>query len=475
MKNDILLIHSINDKKNNEPQKPSINKDTSEITDWKFGNERNFLIDVIDDVVKENIRFEQGGSANYERLDVDGTQKIIFDFEIIDEIEKDKRKKAVYRMILVINKEQIIRRGNITLVHYVNNEYDGEQLNFSFEFMQSGLNDKNLKPLWYFRIENYVYQNKDKHNYEHLEGLIYIDGFLKYFFSNILMPMFTNRGAFMEASYLDFLTYDTVVINFLGLKPDNFLSVVKLYNVTNNEVQQEQKDEIEFKLKWKNILSSSFKIMNNFYKNYLRAMFDLENDTYIQGYNKKFGLLVSNGFKIFPKYFYFSDNYKSLDVKIYSSHANKFYQTKYGKVFNFDYSVWNNFKVNDKENYLFDDKKKYPLRIKDLSIQKVGYGVFELQAQKENEFYHYYDFNFGIYNWKDLISLVDKPTGQWWSEQIENCKWYDMVCHLKNGAIWIVNNIPGVKQANELASGVGKLFQTTYNFFHKHLKFENLI
>jgi hypothetical protein len=47
---------------------------------------------------------------------------------------------------------------------------------------------------------------------------------------------------------------------------------------------------------------------------------------------------------------------------------------------------------------LFENKNNYPLRYKDLSIQKVGYGVFELQAQKENEFYHYYDFNFGIYN-----------------------------------------------------------------------------
>ncbi|PQM29706.1 spiroplasma phage ORF1-like family protein [Spiroplasma poulsonii] len=41
--------------------------------------------------------------------------------------------------------------------------------------------------------------------------------------------------------------------------------------------------------------------------------------------------------------------------------------------------------------------------------------------------------------------------------------WYGL--SFKNGAIWIVNNIPGIKQANELASGVGKLFQTTYSFF----------
>ncbi|PQM29680.1 spiroplasma phage ORF1-like family protein [Spiroplasma poulsonii] len=522
----------------NEPIIPTINKNTGEITDWQIGNEQNFFVNVIDEVIKENIRVQQGGGSNYEKLDMNGTQKIIFDFEIIDEVDKDKRKKVVYRMILTINHQQIIRAGNISLLYYLNDEYDSDKLNFNFDFQQSVLDDENLNPLWDFKIDNFVYQNKVKYSYEHLEGLIYINDFLKQFFSNALIPVFTNRGAFMEASYLDFLTYDTVVVNFLGLQANNFLSLVKLNEInidvtdidleiiksfaintklawgnnyklklkddlwtfyidnkdtgivsTNerilaslqNKAQKKflfynlsgtinkiiKKYQIVFENKWKNILNSSFKIMNNFYKDYLRTIFDLENETYIQGYQKKFGLLVSNGFKIFPKYFYFSDKYKELDVKIYSSHANKFYQTKYGRVFNFDYSVSNDFKVDNNSNYLFDGvgKEKYKLRYKDLSIQKVGYGVFELQAQQEKEFYHYYDFNFGIYNWKDLTSLVDKPTGQWWSEQIENCKWYDMVCHLKNGAIWIVNNIPGIKQANELASGVGKLFQTTYSFF----------
>nr|CAK98474.1 plectrovirus spv1-c74 orf 1 n-terminal and c-terminal truncated transmembrane protein [Spiroplasma citri] len=31
--------------------------------------------------------------------------------------------------------------------------------------------------------------------------------------------------------------------------------------------------------------------------------------------------------------------------------------------------------------------------------------------------------------------------------------------------IWIVNTIPGIKQVNELASGVGKVFEAVYSFF----------
>ncbi len=34
--------------------------------------------------------------------------------------------------------------------------------------------------------------------------------------------------------------------------------------------------------------------------------------------------------------------------------------------------------------------------------QKNGYNVFELQAQKENDMYRYYYFNFGIYNWQEI-------------------------------------------------------------------------
>ncbi|PQM29703.1 hypothetical protein SMSRO_SF031040 [Spiroplasma poulsonii] len=240
----------------NEPIIPTINKNTGEITDWQIGNEQNFFVNVIDEVIKENIRVQQGGGSNYEKLDMNGTQKIIFDFEIIDEVDKDKRKKVVYRMILTINHQQIIRAGNISLLYYLNDEYDSDKLNFNFDFQQSVLDDENLNPLWDFKIDNFVYQNKVKYSYEHLEGLIYINDFLKQFFSNALIPVFTNRGAFMEASYLDFLTYDTVVVNFLGLQANNFLSLVKLneinIDVTDIDLEIIKSFAINTKLAWGN-------------------------------------------------------------------------------------------------------------------------------------------------------------------------------------------------------------------------------
>ncbi len=108
---DIKTIYQWNNINNSNT--PQINNNTGEIIDWESGDERSFLFNIFDEVIKENIRVEQGGSANYERLDVDGTQRIIFDFEIIDEV--DEKKKVVYRMILTINKEQIIRAGNLNI------------------------------------------------------------------------------------------------------------------------------------------------------------------------------------------------------------------------------------------------------------------------------------------------------------------------------------------------------------------------
>jgi hypothetical protein len=147
-------------------------------------------------------------------------------------------------------------------------------------------------------------------------------------------------------------------------------------------------------------LKSILNISQTFYKNYLRTIFDLENKTYTQGYNKKYGLLVNNGFKIYPRYFYFSDKYQNLDIKLYSAYQNRFYQTQYGNVFNYDYSVYQNYNINQNSGYIFNDnlKIKYNLKYKKIEEQKIGYNVIELQAQKTDEMYRYYDFNFGIYN-----------------------------------------------------------------------------
>ena len=223
----------------------------------------------------------------------------------------------------------------------------------------------------------------------------------------------------------------------------------------------------KIKYDYQKILNDVFLLSKNFYKEQIRNMFDFNNETFIQGYNKKYGLLINNGFKIYPRYFYFSDKYQNLEIKLFSSYKTKFYNTKFGNLFNYDFSTDKNFDIKENQGYVFDDSKKddYGLKFKKIEEQKIGYSVFELQAAKENEFYRYYDFNFGIYNFQEITKDGLFPDSQWWQVQPESCSWYNLYCHFKNGAIWIVNNIPGVKHANELLFGLKNIFQAVVEFF----------
>ncbi len=439
-----------------EPQIPTINQNTGEITKWNFENQnkvKDFLNQYLDVIIQENIRVQQGSNPDYESSIV-GTQRIIFDFEIVDESLVRNSFKSIYRMILTIDERKNIIAGSLELFHnwkYVDEPVKNQKdkLCFLFTFMK----EKD----YIFNFEgntNSYLENENIKYYEKMKGQIDINKFLKAFFAYALVPVFQNRSNFIESGYIDNLQYDTVLINFFGLKLVNFRDVL----IDDNNINKNQ---------FEKLLNSMFVVSKNFYKDYLRTMFDLNNNTHTQGYNKKYGLLANNGFKIYPRYFYFSDKYKLLDFKMYSAYKNRFYNTNYGDVFNYNFSVSNDYNINQNEGYVFEGalKDKYGLKYKKMEEQKIGYNVFELQAQKENDMYCYYDFNFGIYNWQEINNGGLFPDSQWWQAQYESCSWYNLACHIRNAAIWIVNNIPGIKQVNELASGIGKIFQTIYSFF----------
>ncbi|APE75215.1 spiroplasma phage ORF1-like family protein [Spiroplasma citri] len=433
-----------------EPQTPTIDKNTGEITDWNSYQQtrvKEFISLSLYSVLQENIRVQQGGSADYENPNKVGTKRIIFDFETVDELDVKNIKKAIYRMILTVDEANLIISGSLEL-----NNINNDDLSFNFSFMRTGLGEV-------FNFNGSIYSSlnsKDLKYYQQFSGQFDLSKFLQSFFASALVPVFQNRSSFIENGYIDNLQYDTVLVNFFALKLQNFNNILLSENIND-------------KLQFDKLLNSMFKISQKFYTNYLRTIFDLENNTYVQGYNKKYGLLVNNGFKIYPRYFYFSDKYKQLDIKLYSAFKNRFYTiNNYGSVFNYDFSVANNYNIKLNSGYVFggDLQNKYGLQYKKIEEQKIGYNVFELQAQKENDMYRYYDFNFGIYNWQEINNGGLFPDKQWWQVQYVTPEgWWDFGAHIKNAVIWIVNTIPGVKQVNELASGVGKVFETVYSFF----------
>ncbi|ALA97688.1 Spiroplasmavirus-related protein [Spiroplasma kunkelii CR2-3x] len=371
-----------------EPETPTINEKTGGITDWNT-YQQNFVKEFINysltAVLQENIRVQQGGSADYENPNTVGTKRIIFDFETVDELDVKNIKKAIYRMILTVDEANTIIFGSLEL-----NNVNSDDLSFNFSFMRTGTGEV-------FNFNGSIYSSlnsKDLKYYQQFSGQFDLSKFLQLFFASALVPVFQNRSSFIENGYIDNLQYDTVLVNFFALKLQNFNNILLSENIND-------------KLQFDKLLNSMFKISQKFYTNYLRTIFDLENNTYVQGYNKKYGLLVNNGFKIYPRYFYFSDKYKQLDIKLYSAFKNRFYTiNNYGNVFNYDFSVSNDYNIQFNSGYVFggDLQNKYGLQYKKIEEQKIGYNVFELQSQKENDMYRYYDFNFGIYNWQEINS-----------------------------------------------------------------------
>ncbi len=351
---------------NGEPQIPDVdNNGKLKYFSEYWENVRSFLLKYIDVIVQENIRVQQGGNPNYDDPNL-GSQRIIFDFEIINNLDKSSTgtiltKKSIYQMILTIDeKKNIVAGSSLELTHlkqywngtnYNNYRYT-DDLAFLFSFM------KEKETTFNFSAETYNYYpgntpNTGKSIFEQMKGQIDINKFLKAFFAYALVTVFQNRSNFIESGYIDNLQYDTVLINFFGLKLVNFRDVL----IYDNNINKNQ---------FEKLLNSMFAVSQNFYKDYLRTMFDLNNNTHTQGYNKKYGLLANNGFKIYPRYFYFSDKYKLLDFKMYSAYKNRFYNTNYGDVFNYDFSVANDYNISQNEGYVFEGalKNKYGLKYK---------------------------------------------------------------------------------------------------------------
>ncbi|WFH01040.1 DUF3688 family protein [Spiroplasma citri] len=118
-----------------EPQIPTIDKNTGEITDWNSYQQtrvKEFIDLSLYSVLQENIRVQQGGSADYENSNKVGAKRIIFDFEMVDELDVKNIKKAIYRMILTVDEANLIISGSLEL-----NNINNDDLSFNFSvFLQ---------------------------------------------------------------------------------------------------------------------------------------------------------------------------------------------------------------------------------------------------------------------------------------------------------------------------------------------------
>ncbi|AXF95624.1 spiroplasma plectrovirus-related protein [Spiroplasma phoeniceum P40] len=85
---------------------PTINSNTGEITDWNSYQQtrvKEFISLSLYSVLQENIRVQQGGSADYENPNKVGTKRIIFDFETVDVLFERKLVRFLILMVQFIH------------------------------------------------------------------------------------------------------------------------------------------------------------------------------------------------------------------------------------------------------------------------------------------------------------------------------------------------------------------------------------
>nr|WP_310622504.1 DUF3688 family protein [Spiroplasma citri] len=229
-----------------QPQLPTIDKNTGEITDWNSYQQtrvKEFIDLSLYSVLQENIRAQQGGSGDYENPNKVGTKRIIFDFETVDELDVENIKKAIYRMILTVDEANTIISGSLEL-----NNVNNDDLSFNFSFMRMGMGEVfNFNGLIYSSLNS-----KDLKYYQQFSGQFDLSKFLQSFFATALVPVFQNRSSFIENGYIDNLQYDTVLVNFFALKLQNFNNILLSENIND-------------KLQFDKLLNSMFMISQKFY------------------------------------------------------------------------------------------------------------------------------------------------------------------------------------------------------------------
>ncbi|WFG99842.1 DUF3688 family protein [Spiroplasma citri] len=73
-------------------------------------------------------------------------------------------------------------------------------------------------------------------------------------------------------------------------------------------------------------------------------------------------------------------------------------------------------------------------------------------------------FNFSLYNATDWNNEIN--SGDIWKIPYKSCSWYNIACHIQNAAIWIVNNLPGMKEIYKFVNGIVHVFSNVSELFN---------
>ncbi|WP_424526232.1 spiroplasma phage ORF1-like family protein [Spiroplasma endosymbiont of Glossina fuscipes fuscipes] len=237
------------------------------------------------------------------------------------------------------------------------------------------------------------------------------------------------------------------------------------------------------------LLDNLFQILDYFYSNVLRTIFDISNfkeQIYFSSDNGNLGFVffIKNGFLLYPKSMLFNilrfpdtvSGYLEPQVQLYNAYTINNTNDYFSYYSNWDY----------KTDVLPSNNDKYTQSIKLLDMadnsKYQGFNLIRFNTTRLTEKIGIaiLGFNFSIYNamdWNDEINA-----GDIWKLPYSSCTWYNVFCHIKNGFIWAFNTLPGIKEVGKYANAlvntmqnVNLLWDNISNFFAFDIAFKLLL
>ncbi|ALA97618.1 Spiroplasmavirus-related protein [Spiroplasma kunkelii CR2-3x] len=220
-------------------------------------------------------------------------------------------------------------------------------------------------------------------------------------------------------------------------------------------------------------LDNLFLILDYFYSNVLRVIFDISNFReciYFTSDNGNLGFVffVKNGFLLYPKSMVFNilrfpDTdiyYLKPQVQLYNAYTINSTNDYFSYYSNWDY----------KTDILPSNNDKWTQSIKLLDMtdrtKYQGFNVIRFNTTRltEDRSISINGFNFSLYNATDWSGELND--GKIWQLPYKKGAWYRLDIHIENAAIWIVNNLPGMKEIYKFVNGIVHVFSNVSELFN---------
>ncbi|WP_425379387.1 spiroplasma phage ORF1-like family protein [Spiroplasma endosymbiont of Stenodema calcarata] len=219
-------------------------------------------------------------------------------------------------------------------------------------------------------------------------------------------------------------------------------------------------------------LQSFFQLLDYFYSNVLRVIFDISNfKEFIyfnsSGSNTGFVFFVKNGFLLYPKSMLFNilrfpdslETYLNPRINLYNAYNINVNQNYYSFFSNWQYQT----DILPSNNDLYTQSIKF-LDMTDNSKYQ-GFNLITFNTTNiASSSISINGFNFSLYNSNDWNNEING--GDIWNIPYKNCSWYNVACHVENAGIWLVNNLPGMKDVYNFVSGIVHVFGNVTDLFN---------